>query len=179
VRCFVAPLLHLDNGFDLRPAVSEDAVLIADWMKRSHILPWWEQDWPVSRWEQELKRLSDGEHTLPCMTVFEGVDLAYVELYRVRHDRLAEYYAWQEHDWGLHLAIGDTSFIGRGVGRKLIRSLADALLRADPLCDRVVAEPAILNVPSVRAFAAAGFVGQEELELPEKRAQLMVFGREA
>jgi hypothetical protein len=43
----------------------------------------------------------------------------------------------------------------------------------------VVAEPAVLNVPSVRAFAAAGFVSQEELELPEKRAQLMVLGREA
>jgi RimJ/RimL family protein N-acetyltransferase len=102
-----------------------------------------------------------------------------VELYRVRHDRLAEYYAWQEHDWGMHLAIGDTGLVGRGIGRRLIRSLAEALLRSDPLCDRVVAEPAAANVPSVRAFAAAGFVSQGELELPEKRAQLMVRGREA
>lgn len=179
MRCEVAPLLHLDNGFDLRPAVSDDADLVAAWMTRPHILPWWEQDWPVSRWAEEISRFAAGEHTIPCVAVFEGGDLAYVELYRVRHDRLAEYYAWQEHDWGLHLAIGDTSYVGRGIGRRLIRSLADALLRADPLCDRVVAEPDVVNVQSVRAFEAAGFVVQGELELPEKRAHLMMRGREA
>ena len=179
MRCEVAPLLHLDNAFDLRPAIADDAELIASWMTRAHILPWWQQDWPVSRWAEELSRLAAGEHTIPCMTARDGVDLAYVELYRVRHDRLAEYYSWQEHDWGLHLAIGDTGFVGRGIGRRLIRSLADALLRADPRCDRVVAEPDVENVPSVRAFGAAGFVSQGELELPEKRAQLMVRGREA
>ena len=179
MRCEVAPLLHLDNGFDLRPAGPDDASTVAVWMTRPHILPWWQQDWPVSRWAEELSRLAAGEHTIPCMTALDGVDLAYVELYRVRHDRLAEYYPWQEHDWGLHLAIGDTGFVGRGIGRRLIRSLADALLRADPLCDRVVAEPDVENVPSVRAFGAAGFVSQGELELPEKRAQLMKRGREA
>jgi RimJ/RimL family protein N-acetyltransferase len=175
----VAPLLHLDDGFDLRPAGADDAVLVAEWMARPHILQWWGQDWSVERWVSEIEGFAAGEHTIPCMTTYDGVDLAYVELYRVRHDRLAEYYAWQEHDWGLHLAIGDTGFVGRGIGRRLIRSLAAALLRSDPLCDRVVAEPAAANVPSVRAFEAAGFVSHGELELPEKRAQLMVRGREA
>ena len=179
MRCELAPLLHLDDGFDLRPADLGDAALVASWMTRPHVLPWWEQDWPASQWEKELSRLAAGEHTIPCMTVLDGVDLAYVELYRVRYDRLAEYYVWQEHDWGMHLAIGDTSFVGRGLGRRLIRALADALFRADPLCDRVVAEPSVLNVPSVRAFEAAGFVRQAELELPEKRAHLLVRGREA
>ncbi len=48
------------------------------------------------------------------------------------------------------------------------------LLRADPACQRVVAEPDIENTPSVRAFVAAGFVQQGELQLPEKTALLMV-----
>jgi lysine N-acyltransferase len=38
----------------------------------------------------------------------------------------------------------------------------------------VVAEPDIENTPSVRAFAAAGFVQHGELQLPEKTALLMV-----
>jgi RimJ/RimL family protein N-acetyltransferase len=48
------------------------------------------------------------------------------------------------------------------------------LLREQPGCTRVVAEPDVENTPSVRAFAAAGFVQQGEIQLPEKTAALMV-----
>lgn len=146
-------------------------------MAQPHILKWWEQDWSVERWAQAIEEQVAGEHSIPCLISIDGEDLGYVELYRVRHDRLAEYYAWQEHDWGVHVAIGDPNRLGLGLGRRLLRALVDALLRADPLSGRVVAEPDITNVGSVRAFEAAGFVTQGELELPEKRALLMVHTR--
>ncbi len=175
--CDVAPLLHLDNGFDLRPATAADASAVAWWMAQPHIEKWWEQHWSVERWTQEIENQAAGEHSIPCLTSIDGDDLGYVELYRVRHDRLAEYYDWQEHDWGLHVAIGDSGRLGKGLGRRLLRSLADALFRADPRCTRVVAEPDITNVGSVRAFGAAGFVPQGELQLPEKTALLMMRNR--
>jgi len=174
VRCELETVLHLDNGFDLRPAAPGDAATIALWMAQPHIRQWWQQDWSVERWAQALTAQASGEHSIPCMAALDSEDLGYVELYRVRYDRLAEYYAYEEHDWGVHVAIGDTTRVGRGIGRGLLRSLADALLRADPRCRRVVAEPDARNTPSVRAFAAAGFVSQGELQLPEKTALLMV-----
>jgi RimJ/RimL family protein N-acetyltransferase len=174
VKCDVAPLLHLDSGFDLRPATTSDASTIAWWMVQPHIQKWWCQDWSVERWAQAIEEQVAGEHSIPCLTSVNGEDFGYVELYRVRHDRLAEYYAWQEHDWGIHVAIGDIDRLGRGLGRRLLRALADALFRADPLSERVVAEPDVTNLPSIRAFEAAGFVTQGELELPEKKALLMV-----
>jgi RimJ/RimL family protein N-acetyltransferase len=105
------------------------------------------------------------------MVAVDSVDFGYVEVYRVRHDRLAEYYESDEHDWGVHIAI---TRVGRGFGRRLLRALADALLREYPESRRVVAEPDIDNTPSIRAFTAAGFVSQGELQLPEKTALLMV-----
>jgi lysine N-acyltransferase len=170
----VKALLHLDNGFALRPAGSEDAAQIASWMTQPHIKCWWQQAWSVERWAQELSRQSAEEHSIPCMASVDAEDFGYVELYRVRHDRLAEYYASDEHDWGVHVAIGDVMRVGRGLGRQLLRALADALLREYPDSRRVVAEPDIDNTPSVRAFTAAGFVNQEELQLPDKTARLMV-----
>ncbi|MDX6263150.1 MAG: hypothetical protein QOH84_4838, partial [Kribbellaceae bacterium] len=142
-----------------------------------HIQKWWGQDWSVERWAQAIEEQLAGEHSIPCLTAVDGEDFAYMELYRVRHDRLAEYYAWQEHDWGVHVAIGDTDRLGRGLGRRLLRVLADALFRADPLSQRVVAEPDVTNLPSIRAFEAAGFATRAELELPEKKALLMVHTR--
>lgn len=174
MRCDTTPVLHLDNGFDLRPAGAEDAPRIALWMAQPHIQRWWHQDWSVEHWAQEIERQSVGEHSVPCVAAVDAEDFGYVELYRVRHDRLAEYYDALEHDWGVHIAIGDITRVSRGLGRQLIGAVADALLRADPACQRVVAEPDIQNTPSVRAFAAAGFVQQGELQLPDKTAVLMV-----
>ncbi|ADB32246.1 GCN5-related N-acetyltransferase [Kribbella flavida DSM 17836] len=174
MRCEAAPKLHLDDGFDLRPATAADAGKIAWWMAQPHIQRWWQQDWSVERWAQALDAQAAGEHSIPCLAALEDEDFGYLELYRVRRDRLAEFYACAEHDWGVHVAIGDTARVGRGIGRRLLRSVADALLRADPRCDRVVAEPDVRNTPSIRAFAAAGFDPAGELQLPEKTALLMV-----
>jgi RimJ/RimL family protein N-acetyltransferase len=167
-------MLHLDDGFDLRPAAASDAGRVALWMEQPHIQRWWHQDWSVERWAQEIAQQASGEHSIPCVAAVDAEDFGYVELYRVRHDHLAEYYPSEEHDWGVHLAIGDVTRVGRGLGRGLIRALADALLRADPACERVVAEPDVQNTPSVRAFAAAGFAQHGELQLPDKTAVLMV-----
>jgi RimJ/RimL family protein N-acetyltransferase len=167
-------MLQLEDGFDLRPAGTGDAARIALWMAQPHIQQWWQQDWSVERWAQELEQQSAGEHSVPCVVAVDAKEFGYVELYRVRHDRLAEYYSSGEHDWGVHVAIGDPTRIGRGLGRQLLRALADALLVADPACERVVAEPDIRNTPSIRAFLAAGFDRYGELQLPEKTALLMV-----
>jgi lysine N-acyltransferase len=148
--------------------------MIAGWMAQPHIQRWWQQDWSVERWAAELTRQAAGEHSVPCVAAFDGEDFGYVELYRVRFDRLAQYYASDEHDWGIHLAITQ---VGRGLGRRLLRAVADELLRSHPACQRVVAEPDVQNTPSVRAFAAAGFVQQCQLQLPDKTALLMVRSR--
>lgn len=166
--------LHLDDGFDLRPATGEDAATIAWWMSRPHVEPWWRQDWSVERWAQQIAEQSAGEHSLPCVVSLDAEQLGYVELYRVRHDRIAEYYDHDLHDWGVHVAIGDSARTGQGIGRRLLAAVAAAVLRADPRCPRVIAEPDATNLPSIRAFTAAGFRIVAELQLPEKKAALMM-----
>jgi lysine N-acyltransferase len=160
--------------FALRPAVPSDAARIALWMTQPHVRRWWHQGWSVERWAQEISRQAAGEHSRPCLVTLDAEEFAYVELYRVRHDRLAQYYSYDDEDWGVHVAIGDGTRVGKGLGRQLLREVAVTLLRAEPACTRVVAEPDIENTPSVRAFAAAGFVQHGQLQLPEKTAVLMV-----
>jgi lysine N-acyltransferase len=167
------------SEFDLRPAEPTDAPCIALWMAQPHVHRWWQQSWSVERWAQEIEQQTAGEHSTPYVVAMDSEDFAYVELYRVRHDRLAQYYAYDDQDWGVHVAIGDATRVGRGLGRRLLSAVADTVLRAEPACSRVVAEPDAENTPSVRAFAAAGFVQHGELQLPEKTAVLMVRTRTA
>jgi RimJ/RimL family protein N-acetyltransferase len=174
VRCATAPVLHLAAGFDLRPAEPSDAPTVAGWMSAGHVRTWWDQAWPAERWSDEITRLAGGEHTVPCLASYDGEPFAYLELYRVRLDVLAAYYEYDDHDWGVHVAIGDAARTGAGLGRRLLAAVADALFAADPRCRRVVAEPDVRNAPSLRAFAAAGFERSAKLDLPGKTAALMI-----
>jgi RimJ/RimL family protein N-acetyltransferase len=170
----MAPVLHCAAGFDLRPAEPADAATVARWMRAEHVRVWWDQAWSDERWAAELAGQAAGEHSLPCVASYDGEPVGYLELYRVRLDALAAYYDYDEHDWGVHVAIGEPARTGAGLGRRLLSAIAEALFAADRCCHRVVAEPDVRNTASVRAFAAARFERVADVALPGKTAALMV-----
>ncbi|ASO19551.1 RimJ/RimL family protein N-acetyltransferase [Actinoalloteichus hoggarensis] len=175
------PLPRLDEPWAARWARAEgpDLDLVHDWMNREHVAAFWHQDWPRRRWQEELAGQLAGDHSRPVLLLHEGRPLAYLEIYRAIRDRLAACYPARTHDLGVHVAIGDRLATGRGLGRALLRAVALGLLRADPACERVVAEPDVANGPSVRAFVAAGFVDHGEISLPDKTAALLIHPRRA
>ena len=172
------PVPRVRAPWSIRPAhAAEDLERVRLWMQAPHVAAFWNQAWTVERWRAELERQLGGVHSLPCMLDFEGVPLAYLEVYRVVRDRLAGHYPERPHDLGVHVAIGDLGRTGRGLGRALLREVAEGLLAADPLCTRVVAEPDSRNAPSLRAFTAAGFRTVGPITLPDKNATLLIYPR--
>ncbi|GAA0524372.1 hypothetical protein GCM10011581_44610 [Saccharopolyspora subtropica] len=173
------PLPELTEGWSLRPVrlAGGDVELVHRWMSTEHVAVNWNQAWPLARWRDELAGQLAGRHSLPCVVGLDGRDVAYLELYRVRRDKLARCYPYDAHDLGVHIAIGEADAIGRGVGTALLRAVAQGLLAADPQCRRVVAEPNVHNGASVGAFAKAGFRRDREVGLPGKNSALMVFDR--
>ncbi|MFY0530475.1 GNAT family N-acetyltransferase [Archangium gephyra] len=154
-----------------------DLELVHRWMQAPHVAAFWKQDWPLERWREELLRQLGGIHSLPCLVHHEGEPVAFLEVYRVVRDRLAGHYPQRPYDLGVHVAIGETGRTGQGLGRALLRAVAEGLLAAEPRCTRVVAEPDIRNAPSLRAFTAAGFRTVGDISLPDKTAALLVYPR--
>lgn len=103
--------------------------------------------------------------------------MSYWEIYRADLDPLARHYPARPHDTGIHLLIGGVADRDRGLGSSLLRAVADHVLDHRPPCARVIAEPDLRNTPSVSAFLSAGFRFSAELDLPDKRAALMVRDR--
>lgn len=167
--------------WQIRPVEPDGADLerVVGWMARPHIEDYWQQAWSTDRWAKEIAMQRAGDHSLPCLVLQSGTPVAYLEVYRVHRDRISALYPADEHDLGVHVAIGEYSSTGRGLGRSLLRAIADGLLAADPACRRVVAEPDVRNIASLRAFVAAGFQHCGELTLPEKTAALLVRPRTA
>lgn len=154
--------------------------LIARWMNDPAVAAYWELTGPQSVTADHLRAqlVSDGR-SVPCVGTLDGVPMSYWEIYRADLDPLARYCPVRPHDTGVHLLIGDGAHRGRGLGTELIRAVVDLVLAGRPACTRVLAEPDVRNRQSVAAFLGAGFRPTGEVDLPTKRAVLMIRAREA
>ncbi|WP_377274054.1 GNAT family N-acetyltransferase [Peterkaempfera sp. SMS 1(5)a] len=164
------------GAFRLRPVrLPDDLPLLSGWMNDPAVAEFWHLDGPSRIIEEHLRVQLDGDgRSVPCLGVLGGRAMSYWEVYRADLDPLARHYPARPHDTGIHLLLGPADTRGRGLGSLLLRALADRVLRVRPACDQVVAEPDIRNLPSVAAFGRAGFRRTVELQLPDKRAVLMV-----
>ncbi|MGH3318502.1 MAG: GNAT family N-acetyltransferase [Nocardioidaceae bacterium] len=160
--------------FTLRPldAVA-DVDMLHGWMNDPAVARFWELDGPIRRLVAHLEEQFAGTHSRPYLGLVDGEPMSYWELYRAQDDRLAAYYEARPGDSGLHLLLGPARFRGIGLGRHLIETVSRWQLDA-PDTSRVVAEPDVRNTASMRAFEQAGFRRTHEIDLPEKRAALMV-----
>ncbi|MGP4000519.1 GNAT family N-acetyltransferase [Streptomyces sp. 8N706] len=151
-----------------------DAGLVHAWMNDPAVARYWEMARPVEHIASYLRGQIASIRSTPYLGHLDGIPMSYWELYRADLDPLADHYPAEPRDAGVHLLLGPSEYRGRGLGAALLRAVSDWQLRIDPYVGRVVAEPDIRNTRSVRAFERAGFQMNGQLDLPDKRAALMV-----
>lgn len=173
------PVTTPSGVFQLVPvSIERDLPLISRWMNDPAVAAFWELAGPDTVTADHLAPQLDGDgRSVPCLGVLDGVPMSYWEIYRADLDPLARHYPARPHDTGIHLLIGGVANRGRGLGTTLLAAVADLVLDHRPRCARVVAEPDLRNTPSVSAFLGAGFRFSAEVDLPDKRAALMVRDR--
>lgn len=165
--------------FHLVPVrLDRDLPLIAGWMNDPGVTAFWDLGGDTAVTERHLRtQLSGDGRSVPCLGVLDGTPMSYWEIYRADLDPLARHCPARPHDTGIHILIGGAADRGRGLGSALLRSVADLILDRRPSCARVIAEPDLRNTPSIAAFLSAGFRFSAEVDLPDKRAALMVRDR--
>lgn len=167
------------GSFQLVPVrVERDLPLLTRWMNDPAVAEFWELAGEPRVTEQHLRGQVDGDgRSVPCLGVLDGAPMSYWEIYRADLDPVARFYPARPHDTGVHLLIGGVADRARGLGSTLLRAVSDLVLDQRPGCSRVIAEPDLRNTPSVAAFLGAGFRLSAEVELPGKRAALMIRDR--
>ncbi|WP_432126943.1 GNAT family N-acetyltransferase [Streptomyces sp. bgisy082] len=167
------------GSFRLVPVrLERDLPLLTRWMNDPAVAAFWELAGPETVTAEHLRAQLEGDgRSVPCLGLLDGTPMSYFEIYRADLDPLARHYPARPHDTGVHLLIGGTTDRGRGVGTTLLRAVADLVLDHRPRCTRVLAEPDLRNTPSVSAFLGGGFRYAAEVDLPDKRAALMIRDR--
>lgn len=167
------------GAFTLRPLdPGADTGLVHGWMNDPEVARFWELAMPAGRVAEYLCRQVGSACSTPYIGELDGVPMSYWELYRADLDPLARHYRARHGDAGVHLLLGLPAYRGRGLGARLLDAVAGWQLASDPAASRVVAEPDVCNVRSVRAFERAGFRRERDIDLPDKRAALMLRDRE-
>lgn len=153
--------------------VATHAELVHDWMNRPHVEPWWQLAVGLPEIRDYLGGLT---HLIPWVARADGVPFGYVETYRVADDHLAAYYQAGPRDLGWHVLVGPEDFLGTGIPRRLGHAVVQSLLEAAP---RVVCEPDLCNTRMHAFCRALGHEAHGEIDLPDKRALLMLCTRES
>jgi acetyl CoA:N6-hydroxylysine acetyl transferase len=151
-----------------------DLDLVHVWMNDPDVASSWKMPWPRDRIAGYLREQDRSTQSTAYLGVLDGVPMSYWELYRADLDPLAQHYSAREHDAGIHVLLGPAECRGRGLAAGLLRAVSSWQLEADPLATRVVGEPEASNERLIRAGERAGFVRVTDLDLPNKRAALMI-----
>ncbi|MFI1442702.1 GNAT family N-acetyltransferase [Streptomyces fructofermentans] len=158
--------------------LDRDVPLVNRWMNDPAVAAFWELSGPGPATEAHLRAQLTGDgRSVPCLGLLDDTPMSYWEIYRADLDPLARHYPARPNDTGIHVLIGGVAHRGQGLGTTLVRAVSDLVLDRRPNCARVVAEPDLRNIPSMSAFLSAGFRFSSEIELPGKRAALLIRDR--
>jgi RimJ/RimL family protein N-acetyltransferase len=155
-----------------RPVTMEaDFERIHRWMHQEHVIPFWQLNLPLAKFREHLQKELAGHQQLYIGSL-DDTPVSYWETYRVIEDRLGRYYEAESDDHGVHLLIGETSYLGKGYALPLLRAITYHLFQQTH-CGKVVAEPDIRNQKMIHIFEKCGYQKQQKLQLPEKEACLL------
>ncbi|MEV0003703.1 GNAT family N-acetyltransferase [Micromonospora sp. NPDC050980] len=127
---------------------------------------------------REIYAFLDGLDTHHAFLIrLDGEPVGLFQTYRPEADPVGERYLVQPGDVGMHLLLHPPRRLARGLTAAVGPALARFLLR-DPAVRRIVVEPDVRNEAALRRLRVEGFTFADEIELPEKRAQLAFLTRE-
>ena len=155
-----------------------DIDLVHSWMNDPEVARFWKKAWPRDQIASYLNQQDRSPHSSSYLGELDGAPMSYWELYRADLDPLAKYYAAREHDAGIHLLLGPAECRGRGLAVDLLRTVSTWQLEADLRANRVLGEPDAENQRLIRVAELAGFRHVMDIELPDKRAALLIRDRE-
>jgi lysine N-acyltransferase len=154
-----------------------DAEMVAEWMRRPHLAEAWEYVWPTSRWHRYLSAQLEGSYSRPFIASLDGQDHAYIELYRAAKDSIATRYECDTHDLGIHAGIANLEIMNKGVAQFVLPYFVASVLKADPLCRRVMFDPDHRNTMARRFCESSGCVFLGEHDMANRRMALYALPR--
>lgn len=159
------------DPYVFREMTAGDLPMIARWLATPEVIEWWGDP-------DEQYALVAGDLDNPDMAQwivsFEGRPFAYAQAYQVHVWPQPHFAHLPQGSMAVDAFTGEPDMIDAGHGGVFLRALASRL-RAEG-APVVAIDPDEDNLRARRAYARAGFVGDDVVETGEGPAVLMLFG---
>lgn len=156
----------------LRPLLREDFTVLSAWLSAPHVVRWWGPA-PVgdALEEKYLPRLATDAITRVYVIEADSKPIGIIQCYR--HCDYPDY----DQEVGIAKAagtdylIGESGFIGCGIGSEAIRQMSDLAFALYPETDVILSVPQKENRASCRALEKAGYKLIEERQMKSDNLQ--------
>jgi RimJ/RimL family protein N-acetyltransferase len=163
-----------DAGLVFEPLVDVHVDLLHGWLRAAHVRRWWGVEGPIDATAAYVDAMRALDHQRSWIVSDSAGPFGYVETYVVTGDPLAEHYAAEPGDRGLHLMVGERDRLGTPASRALMGSVLTGLI-AEPEATRVVCEPNVRNERMLRFCASLGAERLAEFPFGKKTAALLAW----
>ncbi|KAH6896820.1 acyl-CoA N-acyltransferase [Thelonectria olida] len=172
---------HLDEHFSLQAVDYENAThldLFHKWQNDPRVAAGWMESGTLEHHRGYLRAQHEDPHTISVFGCFNDVPFAYFELYWAKEDKMGQHYASLDFDRGRHALVGDDTYRGRHRVAAWWPSIMHYEFIDDHRTENVVGEPRLTNEKILMYEYQFGHHQDKWLDLPHKRANLVVCSRE-
>lgn len=140
--------------YEFRKITRADYPMLRRWLAEPHIAGWWgSPDEEIALIEEDI----DGGPTDMRIVSLGGEPFAFAQDYPAHHWPMPHYADFPQGTRAMDTFLGDPAYLGKGHASRYLRQRALKLAAVYP---KVVIDPSPDNIRAVRAYRAAGFVGE-------------------
>jgi penicillin G amidase len=159
------------------PDPKKDAEMVHGWVTQPRAAFWGMLSHSVDD-VREIYEFVDGLSSHHAYLIrLDDSPIGLFQTYQPDVDPVGERYAVQRGDVGMHLLTAPGERPPRGLTVGVGAALARFIFR-DPSARRLVVEPDVRNHSALRRLERSGFTFDDEIDMPDKRAQLAFLTRE-
>lgn len=151
--------------------------LLKDWLQQEHVKIFWQETEDV----QKLKNKFLNELPQRAVSAFvieiESTPIGYIQYYECSKIGGGWWPQEQPGTFGIDLMIGNTEFLGKGLGVQIIRDFIDYVKTREPKLTSLIIDPDPKNTKAIHVFKKAGFAVDKEITTPGGQALLMRIAR--
>ena len=128
-------------------------------MNTPHVVEWYgKKHFTLDEVKQKyLPRINAEESTKAFFIVFENKPIGYIQEYLVKDDSQLSAYVDKDASAGLDLFIGDPTYLGLGLGSKILKEFLEQVVFQEEGITTCVVDPSPNNTRMIRVNEKVGF----------------------
>jgi RimJ/RimL family protein N-acetyltransferase len=155
--------VFLEEHIILRPIRDDDINIMKEWLYKDYIHKWYKEP---EEWLLEIQK-RNGEYSFihHYIVLSNNIHIGFCQFYSCADVYEEEYKSFpREGTYSIDYLIGDKEYLGKGIGRLIVKKLIEKI-HAIPGARLIVVQPELENAASCNTLRANDFVFNEEKQV--------------